>query len=296
MPTESMSTKDAYMFPVIGSGTLFGLFLLFKYFNKEYVNMLLTAYFLFFGTASVTETLRPVMYFLFPAKRNFHIKFQLPYAAPVDIHWGLSDFLSFFIGIAVCAVYATTKHWVVNNILGFAFSVQGIALLSLGSYRNGAVLLAGLFFYDIFWVFGTDVMVSVAKSFDAPIKLVFPRNIFADEYVFSMLGLGDIVIPGFFVALLARFDKVMNNKGSPHFHTNYVAYVLGLLTTIGVMHTFKAAQPALLYLVPFCLVASFVSGIAQGQFGKLYNYEELPPAEKKRRKQEAKKAEKAKKE
>lgn len=30
---------------------------------------------------------------------------------------------------------------------------------------------AGLFFYDIFWVFFTPVMVSVAKSFDAPIKV-----------------------------------------------------------------------------------------------------------------------------
>ena len=34
---------------------------------------------------------------------------------------------------------------------------------------------AGLFFYDIFWVFGTPVMVSVAKNLDAPIKLLFPR-------------------------------------------------------------------------------------------------------------------------
>jgi hypothetical protein len=28
---------------------------------------------------------------------------------------------------------------------------------------------------DIFWVFGTPVMVHVAKNFDAPIKLLFPR-------------------------------------------------------------------------------------------------------------------------
>ncbi|PNX91774.1 signal peptide peptidase-like protein, partial [Trifolium pratense] len=53
---------------------------------------------------------------------------------------------------------------------------------------------AGLFVYDIFWVFFTPVMVSVAKSFDAPIKLLFPT---ADlKRPFSMLGLGDIVIPG----------------------------------------------------------------------------------------------------
>lgn len=35
-------------------------------------------------------------------------------------------------------------------------------------------LQAGLFVYDIFWVFFTPVMVSVAKSFDAPIKVCTP--------------------------------------------------------------------------------------------------------------------------
>ena len=36
-------------------------------------------------------------------------------------------------------------------------------MLSLPSYKTGAMLLGGLFFYDVFWVFGTDVMVTVAK-------------------------------------------------------------------------------------------------------------------------------------
>jgi len=51
-------------------------------------------------------------------------------------------------------------------------------------------------------------MVTVAKSFDAPIKLLFPRQ-FATEttkLAHSMLGLGDIVIPGIFIALLLRYD------------------------------------------------------------------------------------------
>lgn len=39
----------------------------------------------------------------------------------------------------------------------------------------GVILLAGLFIYDIFWVFCTPVMVSVARSFEAPIKLLFLR-------------------------------------------------------------------------------------------------------------------------
>ena len=46
--------------------------------------------------------------------------------------------------------------------------------MNLPSFKVGAILLWGLFFYDIFWVYGTDVMITVAKNFDAPIKLLFP--------------------------------------------------------------------------------------------------------------------------
>jgi len=47
-------------------------------------------------------------------------------------------------------------------------------------------------------------MVSIAKSFDAPIKLLFPTS--NSVRPFSMLGLDDIVIPGIFVALAFQFD------------------------------------------------------------------------------------------
>jgi len=51
-----------------------------------------------------------------------------------------------------------------------AFAINGIELLHLNTIKIGCILLCGLFVYDIFWVFGTNVMVTVAKSFDAPIK------------------------------------------------------------------------------------------------------------------------------
>lgn len=49
---------------------------------------------------------------------------------------------------------------------------------------------------------------TVAKSFDAPIKLLFPRadDLASGKAPFSMLGLGDIVVPGIFVALILRYD------------------------------------------------------------------------------------------
>lgn len=144
--------------------------------------------------------------------------------------------------LAFCCWYYAKKHWLANNLLGIAFSIQGIEHLSLGAVSTGVILLSGLFVYDIFWVFCTPVMVrthaafeqrraqcnldislislcavqvTVAKSFDAPIKLLFPRVLSGKGTPFSMLGLGDIVIPGIFVALLLRYDiKHAKSKGA----------------------------------------------------------------------------------
>ena len=84
----------------------------------------------------------------------------------------------------------------------------------IGNFKNGFMLLALLFFYDIFFVFGTDVMLTVAKGIDAPIKLQFPKDYSGEKPSFSILGLGDIVIPGIFVSLCLRFDclKSLNLK------------------------------------------------------------------------------------
>lgn len=288
--TEAMTTKDAYMFPFIGSGVLFGLYLLFKLFHKDYINLLLSGYFLLFGIFALANTLRPVFVLVFPGlvrKKNPRvISFRLPWnkAEPVEIKFDEVDIIAVIFSALVGVWYVMHKHWVANNVLGLAFAIQGISMLSLGSYKIGCILLSGLFFYDIFWVFGTEVMVSVARSFDAPVKLLFPKSLFANELQFSMLGLGDIVIPGIFIALLLRFDAKHSQKAKKtfkktYFNTTFLAYILGLATTIFVMHTFQAAQPALLYLVPFCIGASFITALTQSQLSLLLAYSEEVPAE-----------------
>jgi minor histocompatibility antigen H13 len=45
----------------------------------------------------------------------------------------------------------------------------------------GYILLAGLFFYDIFFVFGTNVMVTVAVSMDVPIKVKVTNTLTSDN-------------------------------------------------------------------------------------------------------------------
>jgi minor histocompatibility antigen H13 len=54
------------------------------------------------------------------------------------------------------------------------------------------------------------MMVTVAKSLDVPIKLMFPRPAPADDPTaassHAMLGLGDVVLPGIMIGLALRFD------------------------------------------------------------------------------------------
>jgi minor histocompatibility antigen H13 len=133
-------------------------------------------------------------------------------------------------------------------------------------------------------------MVTVAKSLDGPIKILFPRGRNSDtgKLELSLLGLGDIVIPGFFLALLLRFDatrggipktKPLNWKSAfsfpkPYFHSALVAYVAGLAITLYVMIVFQAAQPALLYLVPACLGSSALCAVIRGEWNDLLAYSE----------------------
>ena len=177
-------------------------------------------------------------------------------------------------GIPVVAYYIT-KHWALNNVFGILFSIFAIRTINLSNFKVGYLLLWILFFYDIFWVYGTDVMVSVAKNLDIPIKLLFPY--LNDEGVekFSMLGLGDIVIPGLFVSLCIKFDidRALTNKKIkdlseikiPYFNTCCLFYAFGIILTFVVMYVFDHPQPALLFLVPTCTLSVGALAMIKGE-------------------------------
>lgn len=283
---ETMSTKEAMMFPLVASCTLFGIYIVFKLFSKEYINMLLACYFFVLGVIALTRMLNSFVHKIWPLfgcpNEKYNLDFSLTKGeANKTILSSLkSDFdneaiLCFILALAVGVWYVLKKHWIANNIFGLAFAVNGIEFLQLNQVLNGCILLGGLFFYDIFWVFGTDVMVSVAKSFDAPIKLIFPQDIiengiYADKM--ALLGLGDIVIPGIFIALLLRYDFSLKRNSKLYFYTSFIAYVIALFCTIFVMHVFKHAQPALLYIVPLCLILPLTVALIKGDLKSMFQY------------------------
>ncbi|CAM6030717.1 unnamed protein product [Sphagnum balticum] len=271
-PSETMSKEHAMRFPFIGSAVLLSLFLLFKFLPKDLINTVLTLYFFVLGVLALSATILPTLERFLPIAWNESmVTWHLPYWKNVEIEFTKSQLIAGIPGTLFCIWYVLKKHWLANNTLGLAFSIQGIEMLSLGSFKIGAILLAGLFIYDIFWVFFTPVMVSVAKSFDAPIKLIFPTGDVARP--FSMLGLGDIVIPGIFVALALRFDMSRGSKKA-YFNSAFAGYTTGLLVTILVMNWFQAAQPALLYIVPCVIGFLAVHCGINGEIKQLLEFDE----------------------
>ena len=78
---------------------------------------------------------------------------------PTDLSATVPELAAAGLSLLFCCWYYAQKHWLANNVLGICFSIQGIEHLSLGAVHTGVILLAGLFIYDIFWVFFTPVMV-----------------------------------------------------------------------------------------------------------------------------------------
>jgi len=176
------------------------------------------------------------------------------------------------------------------------------------------------------------MMVTVAKTLDVPIKLVFPRP----GSSLAMLGLGDVVLPGIMIGLALRFDLFLfylrqqkrisvagegegaadqttivkpryfsfAGRWSDHFWTHsltgrplysisqdsrpeppftfpktyfrasLVGYVLGMLTTLNVMHVWGHAQPALLYLVPGVLGSLWLTALFRGELRLMWDFSE----------------------
>merc|ERR1712178_472902 len=65
------------------------------------------------------------------------------------------DFPCFAISAVQMIIYAYTQNWLYNNLLALIFCIQALQSLFIGNFKNGFILLILLFFYDIFFVFGT---------------------------------------------------------------------------------------------------------------------------------------------
>jgi len=195
--------------------------------------------------------------------------------------------ISLFAALVVIVSWFITHHWVANNIIGASLCLYMLSMLQLPSIKVSALLLTLLFFYDIFWVFysprvfGKSVMVAAATGLDLPIKLILPRILTPClSRNMTMLGLGDIALPGLLVAYTRRFDswKHSRTRRFGYFHICTTGYAVGMCICFFVLFVFKTAQPALLYLVPCTLGPVCIAGWFNEDLAELWvgiSYSEL---------------------
>ncbi|XP_036307613.1 signal peptide peptidase-like 2C isoform X2 [Pipistrellus kuhlii] len=164
--------------------------------------------------------------------------------------------------------------WLLQDALGIAYCLFVLQRVRLPKLKNCTFFLLALLAFDVFFVFitplftrtGESIMVEVASGpTDSlsherlPMVLKVPQLSFSaltlcDQH-FTILGFGDIVVPGFLVAYCHRFDVQMHSR-QVYFVACTVAYAVGLLVTFAAMVLTQMGQPALLYLVSSTLLTS----------------------------------------
>ncbi|XP_072551287.1 signal peptide peptidase-like 2A isoform X2 [Salminus brasiliensis] len=205
--------------------------------------------------------------------------------------------------------------WILQDLLGVAFCLNFMKTITLSNYKICVILLSLLLVYDVFFVFitpfltpnGESIMVQVALGPGAggekgdgdvvevpadpspsyeklPVVMRIPRfSAWAQNLCgmqFSILGYGDIIVPGLLVAYCHRFDVWTGSSNRIYFISCTIAYCVGLAVTFAVMLLSKMGQPALLYLVPFTLLTSAILACSRKEFrqfwaGTTYQMERL---------------------
>lgn len=250
---ESLPLRSyhAVGFILVGSTALVCLFFL-----GNYLIYILTFCITFSSFTAVSFALESLIHFL-PASFHCPGTVSVPYLGPVT----LTALISGCGALVVLVIYLPTRFWLLNNLIGLCFVFLFLRVIRLPGFNIGALFLFLAFFYDIFWVFysepifGGNVMVTVATTVDLPIKLEWLRmkSMIPDQC--SMLGLGDMVLPGLITAFARKYDISIGKNY--YFPWSLVAYVVALVLCGTALVTTQSAQPALLYISP-CLILTML--------------------------------------
>ncbi|KAL9578543.1 MAG: hypothetical protein Q9212_005650 [Teloschistes hypoglaucus] len=149
------------------------------------------------------------------SKSTLCIRTTVGSLSKVHIHITPTTVLSYVITLPILVYYNfVARPWYLTNILGLAFAYGSLQLISPTTPSVGTMILGALLLYDVYFVFFTPMMVTVAKQLDIPAKLVFPHP--ADpsnpskKRQLSMLGLGDVALPGMMIGFALRLDLYLH--------------------------------------------------------------------------------------
>jgi len=162
------------------------------------------------------------------------------------------------------------------DVLSICLAITSLTSVRIPNLKIATIILSLFFIYDIFWVFlsqyifKSNVMVTVARKLPSlPMLIIVPRIL--DDSL-SMLGLGDIVLPGVFLCFLYRFDhfnRIPIKLG--YFLRAYIGYAIGLFLAFLMVWGMERDQPALLYLVPCTILPTIYFGWRNKSLHDLWN-------------------------
>uniref|UniRef100_UPI00358FD349 signal peptide peptidase-like 2B isoform X2 n=1 Tax=Myxine glutinosa TaxID=7769 RepID=UPI00358FD349 len=181
--------------------------------------------------------------------------------------------------------------WILQDLLCAAFCLCLLLVLHMPSFKACTLLFCCLFLYDIFFVFitpfitrgGESIMVEVATGPSTavtreklPMVIKAPRlsptPLAVCDRPFSLIGLGDILVPGLLVTYCRRFDLYIGQTSIPmYFPCCTLAYGLGLFFSLLALVLTEKGQPALLYLVPCMLLTCTALAALRGHMCMFWN-------------------------
>lgn len=262
--------STAIAFPVIAT-----ISIVFLFFFIHSVGVILTL-------LSTFSSIFSVMFFLWPFAEVLVCRLRA-LGILVPTH-STEAFLVISTGLFIIFAWLFTGNWIPNNIIGISLCVLFASLCKVPNLKVTCLLFAGLFVYDIFFVFfsekvfGRNVMVEVAtsaptnpiaaiadflhlpfkpvKHLALPAKLMVPAG--KDE--FAILGLGDIILPEILLTYLLEVDLLRPGQArswrNGYFFRAVLAYAFAIFISFYCNFVFQNAQPALLYIVPALLLTT----------------------------------------
>jgi len=278
--SESISSENALLAPVFASLSIGVIYTLIQLgFNPSVIYSFAVT---IFGALAISDVGVPILRNVIPSIADATIPLpeklrdeekdvtSLPLDGVITLLFGLACTVAYWI-----PSYGMEQKFIISNGLAWAIAMTSLGAISFGSFQTASILLAGLFFYDIFWVFGTDVMMTVATKVEAPVKFIYPSDsTIVRDYPFSVLGLGDIVIPGLFVRFMGKIDEALLPVKLSYLNAATAAYAFGLATCFIANEITHAGQPALLYLSPACIGSALLCGVVNSQLGEVWNFQE----------------------
>ncbi|KAL8775845.1 MAG: hypothetical protein Q9203_003725 [Teloschistes exilis] len=148
------------------------------------------------------------------SKSTLCIRTTVGSLSKAHIHITPTTVLSYVFTLPILVYYNfVARPWYLTNILGLAFAYGSLQLISPTTPSVGTMILGALLLYDVYFVFFTPMMVTVAKQLDIPAKLVFPHPTDPSKpskRQLSMLGLGDVALPGMMIGFALRLDLYLH--------------------------------------------------------------------------------------